>query len=106
MYTLTSRANVNNILYKKGAAIVLERGGRARISMTPAEMSVLFSAHVLAFVFIWFTGMAEGGNATRERPCKSAESTAIFPEMKERLERSGHQHELIWNVAAFFGLKQ
>ena len=95
-----------NVLYTRGtAAPVLERGGRLALEMTPAETCVLFSAHVLAFAFIWFTGIAEGGDAAR--PCKPAEGgCASYPEIRDRLEKSGHQHEMIWNVAGFFGLGQ
>ena len=73
--------------------------------MTPAEMCVLFSADILAFTLIWFTGIAEGSTPKRERKCNTAE-TAAYPEVRERIARNEPQHELIWNVAAFFGLKQ
>ena len=72
--------------------------------MTPAEMCVLFSADILAFTLIWFTGFAERDQATAKRPCK-AENVA-YPEVRDRLAGSEIQHELIWNVAAFFGLKK
>jgi hypothetical protein len=72
--------------------------------MTPAETCVLFSTHVFAFVLIWFTSLAEGVDATHERPSKPAEGPSVNPDIRERLERS--QHELIWNVAAFWQIKQ
>ena len=84
--------------------IVLERGSRLADAMTPAETCVLFSAHVVAFLLIWFTGIAERIDATNERPCKPAEGTTEYPEIRDRLERS--QHDMVWNVAAFWNLKK
>jgi hypothetical protein len=72
--------------------------------MTPAETCVLFSTYIFAFVLIWFTSLAEGVDAAYERPCKAAESPSINPDCRERHERS--QHEMIWNVAAFWNLKK
>lgn len=72
--------------------------------MTPAEICVLFSADILAFSLIWFTGFAERGRPAEERPCKTTESM-VYPEVRDKLAHDDKQHELIWNVAAFFGLK-
>ena len=97
------------VLYiTRGLHNVLERDRRVDLRMTPAETCVLFSAHVLAFIFIWFTGFAEGTNQTgSERTCKAANSKGSFPEIGERLEKKDHsQYEVAWNVASFFGLQQ
>lgn len=74
--------------------------------MTPAEMCILFSADILAFTLIWFTGFAERDGTTDKRPCKGGAEAAGYPEVRDRLAGSELQHELIWNVAAFVGLKK
>ena len=57
--------------------------------MTPAEMCVLFSGDVLAFILVWFTNIAEGeqgGRRTKKVPDvpqeRPEESREIGPDVQ------------------------
>ena len=67
--------------------------------MTPAEMCVLFSSYVVAFLLVWLTDFAE-----RPRFKSQAAKTECqtYPAVQEKLKEE-HEHT-IWDVRTFFGL--
>jgi len=81
--------------------------------MTPAEMCVLFSSNVLAFLLIWFTNVSErredavGCCGPLAAPqAKSHHAATTTPATRENLrEDNNHHNQYAWNVGSFFGLK-
>jgi hypothetical protein len=74
--------------------------------MTPAEMCVLFSGDVLAFILVWFTNIAEGeqgGRRTKKVPDvpQAKALNASIPATREKLT----EEHFTWNVGTFFGMK-
>jgi hypothetical protein len=67
--------------------------------MTPNELAVLFSSHVLAFAFVWFTNFLEN-NYTKN---VQSEKWNSVPQSQKKATVFD---EPSWDVATFFGLQR
>jgi hypothetical protein len=72
--------------------------------MTPAEMLVLFSGNVVAFLLIWLTGLWPDQATTRES-CASQIRKKTFHHTSDVLRAEQKDILMYWNVRSFLGIK-
>jgi hypothetical protein len=66
--------------------------------MSPDELAVLFSSHIIAFVLVWLTNV-------NSLSIKKAFQAAGWEEPEHSKKNESVFSEPTWNVATFFGLK-
>lgn len=72
--------------------------------MTPAEMCVLFSGNVAAFLLIWLTGLWQDKPTTGES-CASQIRKKTFHNTRDVLGAEQKDVLMYWNVRSFLGIK-
>ncbi len=73
-------------------------GNQKEVMMTPRELAVLFSSHVLAFALVWFTNFVENIFTSM---VPAAKWHSVPPSQKKEVV---YNEPSSWNVATFFGL--
>ena len=74
--------------------------------MTPAQMCVLFSAHIIAFFLIWLTNFSERGPEERRTTTwqKALHAQQAGNQDGVKCEH-GYGRVDVWNVGSFFNFK-